>query len=206
MKDLIEDFKEGFSHPKSFRDYHLLVFVLQVLILFVFSVCCFSLLAEDMPQLMTDKGIVSSYFNAAKNVEADKTLCRFPSLMNEDEDNVVKTDKLLDLKNGGLWLSEGQKCVVVSTMVAMIPSAIAYLILGIGRLFKRLRGPYFTALGKTAALLIIPPLGVAVWGAISIFFWFAVCIAVWMLGPLMYLTHLILGIIQFPRKIKARKA
>ena len=154
MKELIREFKESFSHPKSFRDIHLVVFILQVIILFMFSVGCFSFLSEDMPQLMTDKGIVSSYFNAAKNVEADKTLCRFPSLMDEDEDNVVKTDKLLDLKNGGLWLSEGQKCVVVSTMFAMIPSAIAYLILGIGRMFKRLRDPYFSALGKTAALLI----------------------------------------------------
>jgi hypothetical protein len=206
MKELINEFKESFAEPKSFRDYHLLVFVLQVLILFVFSVGCFSLLAEDMPQLKTDKGIVSSYFNAAKNVEADKTLCRFPSLMDEDEDNVVKTDKLLDLKNGGLWLSEGQKCVVVSTMFAMIPSAIAYLILGIGRMFKRLRDPYFSALGKTAALLIVPPLGVAVWGAISIFFWFVVCTAVYLLGSLMYLTHLILGIIQLTHMIKARKA
>ena len=202
MKEMISEFQESFAQPKSFRDYHLLVFVLQLLILFMFSVGCFSLLAEDMPQLRTGKGIMSSYFNAVKNVEAEKSLCRFPSLMDEDEDNVVKTDKLLDLKNGGLWLSEGQKCVVVSTIFALIPSAVLYLILGIGKLFKRLRDPYFKALGNTVSLLIIPPLGVAVWGAISMFFWFVVCMGLYLLGPLTYIIHLVLGIIQTKRLVK----
>ncbi|WP_295091159.1 hypothetical protein [Ruminococcus sp.] len=205
MKELFKDFKESFSHPKSFRDIHLVVFILQVIILFLFSLGIYYLAAEDEPSLITDKGLISSYISSFSSEMADKTFVELPSLI-EDEDHIVKTDKFLDIKNGGVWLSQKQEYGIVSTFFALIPSAIAYLLLGIGRMFKRLRDPYFSALGKTAALLIIPPLGVAVWGAISIFFWFAVCTALYVLGPLMYLIHLILGIIQLSRLIKGKKA
>ncbi len=205
MKELIEEIKEGFSHPRSFTDFYLVLFILQVLILFLFSIGIFYISAEEEPDLITDKGLVSSYFSAFSTQTADKTFVELPS-MNEDVNNIVRTNKFIDIKNGGVWLSKKQEWAIVSTGFGLIPSAITYLLLGLGKIFKALRRPYFSALGKTAGTLIIPPLGVGIWGMISIFFWFIVCTAVYTIGPFMYLAYLVLGILQLSRLSKRKKA
>ncbi len=205
MKKFIEDFKESFSHPKSFTDFYLVLFILQVLILLLFSMGVFYLAAEDEPDLITDKGLFSSYISSFSTQMADKTFVELPSL-NEDENNIVRTAKFIDIKNGGVWLSKKQEYAIVSTCFGLLPSAIVYLLLGLGKIFKALRRPYFSAMRKTAGTLIIPPLGVGVWGMISMFFWFIVCTFVYALGPFMYLAYLVLGIVQFSRLRKAKKA
>lgn len=196
MKEFLREFRDGIKNPASFRDIHLLVFFLQTLILVLCSLGLYAMLAKDMPELITEEGLVKSYISAFHNEEADKTFCKFPTLMDEDEDNVVRTDKLLDLERGGMWLSEKQKALYVTFWIGLIPAPIIFLFLGLGGFYKRLREPYFKALIRTASTLIIPPVGVAVWGAISLFFWFAVTIPSGMLGPVPYLVHLILGIYQ----------
>ena len=202
MVEFLREFREGITKPASFRDVHLLVFFLQTIILVLCSFGLYALLAEDTPGLMTEEGLVRSYISAFHNEEADKTFCKLPNLMDEDEENVVRTDKLLDLERGGLWLSEKQKALVVTLWFGLIPAPIIFLFLGLGGFYQHLREPYFRALASTAATLIFPPLGVAVWGAISLFFWFAVTIPSGILGPVPYLVHLILGIYQVLRRKK----
>lgn len=204
MSELIEEIretKEGITEPESYRDIHLLVFVLQTVILFIFSLLLFNMLAEDEKMdIMTDKGLVSSYIHSFRIEKEDKTFVKLPSL-EEDMDDVVNTGRFLDLKNGGVWLSQDQEAGIICTYFALVPTAIVCLLLGIGRMYKRLREPYFDAMRNTFALLVLPPLGVAVLGAISMFFWFIVSAAALLVGPLMYLFHLMIGIYQVKRRI-----
>ena len=204
MGDLIDEIKEtkeGITDPESYRDIHLLVFVLQTIILFLFSLLLFNMLAKDEEiGIRTDKGLVSSYIHSFKIEKADKTFVKLPSL-DEDTDNVVNTSKFLDLKNGGVWLSKEQEAGIVSTYCALVPTAILCLLFGIGRMYQRLHEPYFDAMSNTVGLLIFPPLGVAVLGAISMFFWFVVSAAALLVGPLIYLLHLLIGLYQVKRLI-----
>ena len=204
MSDLIDEIKEtreGITNPESYRDIHLLVFVLQTIILFVFSLLLFNMLAEDDNiDIITNKGLVSSYIHSFQIEKEDKTFVKLPSL-EEDMNYVVNTDKFLDLKNGGVWLSEEQEAGIVCTYLALVPTAIVCLLFGIGRMYKRLREPYFGAMSNTVGLLILPPLGVAVLGAISMFFWFIVSAAALLVGPLIYLFHLMIGIYQVKHRI-----
>ncbi len=118
MSELIEEIretKEGITEPESYRDIHLLVFVLQTVILFIFSLLLFNMLAEDESMdIMTDKGLVSSYIHSFRIEKEDKTFVKLPSL-EEDMGNVVNTGKFLDLKNGGVWLSQDQEAGMEET-------------------------------------------------------------------------------------------
>lgn len=195
IKEVFQEFRDGIREPESYRDIHLLVFFLQLIILLLFSMGLYSMLAKEKPELR-DGGTVHSFISAFQNEEADKTFCKLPNLMNEDTEHVLHTKQLLDLKRGGLWLSEKQKALTVSLMFGLIPAAITYLLLGMGTFYRALREPYFSIMGNTVHLLVIPPLGVAVWGAVSMLFWTIVCVLAWLLGPIPYLLHLGIGIYQ----------
>ena len=198
IKEFIQENLEGIRKPASFGDKHLLVFFLQLIILLLCSLGFYNAAATDMPQIL-DGGPVHSYVSAFRNEEADKTFCKLPNLFQEDTEHVVHTKQLLDLKRGGLWLSDKQKALAVSFWFSLIPAPIIYLLLGLGNFYRALRKPYFAAMRKTAALLVIPPVGVAVWGCISMLFWFGVCTLAWLLKPIPYLLHLGIGIYQLIR-------
>ena len=202
MRELIEDFKESFSEPDSPNDCHLFVFIFQTIILIIVSMLIFHIGEENEPALRTDRGMLRSYLTAFQNEEADKTLFKFPLLLEEVEDNVVHTDKLIDFKSGGIWLSKRQAFGIAATYIGVVLSPIVYLLLGIGRMYRRLRSPYFRLLLHTIAAWIFPPVGAAVWGVISLFFWYIVAFGAALFGLIMYPLHLILGIIQIPNIFK----
>lgn len=203
IKDEIQDMRETFAKPKHITDVHLFVFVIQILIMLAFSIGLFNMMAQDKPELITDKGLIKSYFSSFDTGMGDKTLFN-PITWEEDMTNVVRTDKFIDLKNEGLWLTQRQETAIVCTWAGIIGASIVYLLLGLGKIYRRLREPYFEKLKATAPLLFFPPVGVAVWGGLSIIYWIVVCTAAGIWGVLSYLVHLILGIIQIPKIIASR--
>ncbi|HAG12353.1 MAG TPA: hypothetical protein DCG49_00645 [Ruminococcus sp.] len=164
IKEFFVENLKGIKAPESFRDIHLLIFFLQVIIFLLCSLGFYNIAAIDKPEIL-DGGAVHSYISAFHNEEADKTFCKLPNLFDEDEEHVVHTDKFLDLEQGGLWLSDKQKALAVSFWFSFIPAPIIYLLLGLGNFYAALRTPYFDALRNTAGLMLVPPVGVAVWGS-----------------------------------------
>lgn len=204
MREKIDDFIDSIKEPESFRDIHLLIFILQAVIVLFVSYALFSAYSSDNPQLITEKGTKSSFFTFFDDGPVDKTICYFPTLLNGDEDNVVHTDKILDLKNGGLWLSERQQTVIICWHMGAMFSSLIFLLLGLGRAYKFWHDKFFSAMSSafelviclTGGIIIMAPVAAVVFGAVCIFFGWIVSIPAFFIWQLQLLLHLVLGIYQ----------
>jgi len=101
---------ETFEEPLEFRDYHLAVFFVQLVVIIASVLLCFKFvfyLDNGKNNLESQGGFWASVCYDIKAREGEeKFLRKIPSLNSDHE--MKLTDQFIDLKNGGIWITETQ--------------------------------------------------------------------------------------------------
>lgn len=179
----------------SFNDSHLKVFFMSLFI-FILSFCGWYYLVSltDPYTYKGDDGYIKSFISLITPDEGEKkTLVDLNLLMRSEskyeEENVVEvTNKTIDLKNRGIWLTDSQCDIAIIAVAAAMLAVFIYLLTGLGIIFEMFRPIFITSLGL---LFACPPFG----AAILIVELLAV-ILVGFLLPIYLFIELILGIVS----------
>ena len=179
----------------SFNENHLKVYFMS---LFIFVLCfcgIYYLLSAVYPETYKgDKGYVKSFISLAVHEEGEEkilidTAYLFGSSDYQKEHKRVEvTDKIVDIQDRGIWLTDGQCSIGIISLMSAVFAAFIYLITGLGAFFEWLR-PYF---GLSVGLLFVfPPFGAGVLIPEIL----AVCLIGFLL-PVYLTVELVLGIKQ----------
>ena len=196
---------ENFTDPLEFEDYHLAVFFAQLVILIVTVLLCVKFvftLDEGKNNLEVPEGFFASIkYNLTTQEGEEKFLRKIPSL---DSDEVkVATDKFIDIKNGGLWLTDRQDIMFTAWLLGVYFANVVLVFAGAGPIYKGIRSVIriFTESMLPFFIFIIP---FGIWGATVCIFLFLTGVVTMFLAPFNLLLHLVLGIIQSVVLIKNR--
>lgn len=190
----------SFKDPERWSDYNLACFFVHLTLIIIMTFLlfgCFIYNDPEYPEMSRKNGVVASFFDNFTAREGEERLLRkIPSLASDEE--YVKTDKFIDLKNGGLWLTERQDGMFGIILIGACFTGVIMVFVGAGPVFRWVRR---IILKLTAAMwksfIFIIPLGV--WGAIVSTILALVGYITFMLTPALLIANLVLGIIQLKR-------
>lgn len=188
----------------GFNDIHLRVFFVSLSI-FVLSFCGWYYLVSltDPYTYKGDDGYVKSFISLITPDEGEKkTLVDIKLLFRsgskyEEENVVAVTNKTIDLKNRGIWLTDSQCDIAIMAEAAAMLAVFIYLFTGLGIIFEKLRPIFLESVGL---LFLFPPFGAAVL--------IVEILAVALIGfllPLYLFIELILGIVPLLPSLSHKK-
>lgn len=187
-----------FKAPERWSDYNIVCFAVQLLVIIITSFMLFSFFIYKDPEFgdMSGKeGVVASFLDGFTADEDEARLLRKIPSLNSDE-KLVKTDKFIDLENGGLWLTQRQDGMLGIICISICFSGVILVFVGAGPIYRLVR----QLIGKLTLymcpfFIFIIPFGI--WGALVSIILAVVGYLTLILSPLILTAHLILGILQF---------
>ena len=197
------DFIERFRDPESITDYHLVAFIIQLVVIagVVLGFYKFIMVTDaGRYELDTEDTFISSVIKDLKTEEGEeKFLRKIPSLNSDHEK--VQTDRFIDIKNQGLWLTDKQDVMFTGYLLGMYFANIILVVLGAGPLYRRIKEVL-----KTLSIKLLPGIFLIfpfiIWAGIMCGVFYIMGITTMFLAPFILAYHLIMGIIQIVIKIK----
>ena len=186
-----------FKAPERWSDYNIVCFAVQLLVIIITSFMLFSFFIYKDPEfndLSRKEGVVASFLDGFTADEDEARLLRkIPSL--DSDEKLVKTDRFIDLENGGLWLTQRQDGMLGIICISICFSGVILVFVGAGPLYRLVR----QLIGKLTLymcpfFIFIIPFGI--WGALVSIILAVVGYLTLILSPLILTAHLILGILQ----------
>ncbi|MCR4599424.1 MAG: hypothetical protein K5678_10365 [Acetatifactor sp.] len=124
---------------------------------------------------------------------------KIPSLNSDHE--MKLTDQFIDLKNGGIWITERQDIMFTGGLLGVYLANVALMFAGAGPIYHGIRSVIGIVTREMCPFFIfIIPFGL--WGALLCIALFIVGVITMFLAPFNLVLHLILGIIQTTALIK----
>lgn len=199
------DFIERLKRPERITDHHIVVFIIQLLVITGVTLAFFKLfmvIRVGGHDLDTEDSFISSVIADLRSEEGEaKFMRKIPTLSSDHEK--VQTDKFIDIKNFGIWLTDKQDIMFTGYLLGCFFANIILVVLGAGNIYRRVReisANIFIALSP-AFILVIPLL---IWAGIMCIILYPMGIVTMFLAPFVLAYHLIMGIIQIKIKIKDR--
>lgn len=186
-----------FKAPERWSDYNIVCFAVQLLVIIITSFMLFSFFIYKDPEfgdMSRKEGVVASFLDGFTADEDEARLLRKIPSLNSDE-KLVKTDRFIDLENGGLWLTQRQDGMLGIICISICFSGVILVFVGAGPLYRLVR----QLIGKLTLymcpfFIFIIPFGI--WGALVSIILAVVGYLTFILSPLILTAHLVLGILQ----------
>ena len=111
------------------------------------------------------------------------------------------TDQFIDLKNGGIWITETQDIMFTGWLLGVYLANVVLVFAGAGPIYHGLRSVIGIVTREMCPFFVfIIPFGL--WGALLCIALFIVGVITMFLAPLNLVLHLVLGIIQTIKLLK----
>ena len=197
---------ESFTSPEDKAEYHLVAFFVQLVVIaasFLLTCKLFFVVDNGRYGLESKAGFWASVkANLRAQEGEEKVFKKLPSL--ETDENKAVTDQFIDLKKGGMWLTERQEVMFYAYLLGAYFANLILVFSGAGPLYRRARGLIALLTREMLPLfLLIIPFGI--WGALLCIILFVTGVATMLLAPFNLLLHLGLGILQTVLIVKKRK-
>ena len=196
-----------FKDPERWSDYNLVCFFVQLTVIVLTTFLIFRVIVynnSDFPGYSRKSTAIASFFDdlTARRGE-EKLLRKIPSLASDEE--YKETNKFIDLKNGGLWLTERQDGMLGILCFGVCFGGVILVFVGAGPLYRLVRHVIasLTSVMWPFFIFVIP---FGVWGAIVSIILAVVGYLTLLLCPLILTAHLVLGIVQIRRLRGGRSA
>ena len=200
------DFIKRLRDPEDMADYHIVSFIVQLVVIVGVVLAVFKLVMVVNESggyeydLNTGDSFVSSVMINFKAEEGEEKLLRqIPTLSSPYEK--VKTDKFIDIKNHGLWLTYRQDVMFTAYLLGVYLANVILVLVGAGPMYRRIRTVLGIITRKMLPFFIfVIPIGI--WGMIMCVALYIIGIVVMLLAPFILAYHLIMGIIQIVIMVK----
>lgn len=191
------DFIERLKRPERITDHHIVVFIIQLLVITGVTLGFFKLFMVTRVggrDLDTEDSFISSVIADLRSEEGEeKFLRKIPTLSSDHEK--VQTDKFIDIKNFGVWLTDKQDIMFTGYLLGCFFANIILVIFGAGGIYRRVR-EFSATLFINLFPLFILVFPFLLWAGIMCIILFPMGIATMILAPFVLAYHLIMGIIQ----------
>ena len=135
------DFIERFRDPESITDYHLVDFIIQLVVILGVTLAFYKLFMVTEVggyDLDAEDSFISSVIADLKTEDGEEKFMRkIPTLSSDHEK--VQTDKFIDIKNFGIWLTNKQDIMFTGYLLGCFFANIILVVLGAGNIYRRVR-------------------------------------------------------------------
>lgn len=192
-----DGFFDSFFKPIFLEEYHLFAFIFQLVVMIIVAIIIVNA-RQSYDDLVSDSNgnIVVSVFDRVTNKNGDER--KFYPFRTKSKEEREKLDKLeydgsiLDMDNGGLWLTNDQYIIYGCWAFTCGFSGLIFTVAGVGNLFHFIRFYLGLAIKISLGFFLLLPLLLVLLVTYLIFLTLVLmCIA-----PFFISLHLILGIIQ----------